>query len=86
MSGRGSGISRDVTRSSFHSWNQYRFSVVVSVEIKAFEGPVLLKQYESIGRGTYEADDEREEAIGQAVSMIVMDILDRARWDKRARD
>ena len=76
-----------------HPWSrppsQYRLSVVVSVEIKAFDGSPLLKQYESIGWGTYEwgtnewgtneDDDERKEAIGKAVRMVAWDIIDRCR-------
>ena len=67
---------------SAQSVDQYRFSVVVSVEIKAFEGSVLLKQYEARGWGTYEEDAEREQAIGKAVRMIVRDIIDRSTWTK----
>ena len=57
---------------------QYQFSMVVSVEIKSFEGAVLLRQYESVGRGTYEADDERDQAIGKAARMVATDIVGRA--------
>ena len=57
---------------------QYQFSMVVSVEIKSFEGAVLLRQYESVGRGTYEADDERDQAIGKAARMVAADIVGRA--------
>ena len=67
---------------SAQSVDQYRFSVVISVEIKAFEGPVLLKQYEATGWGTYEKDAEREQAIGKAVKMVVGDIIDRSTWTK----
>ena len=56
---------------------QYQFSMVVSVEIKSFEGAVLLRQYESIGRGTYDDDDERNKAVGKAVRMVVRDLIDR---------
>ena len=49
--------------------------MVVSVEIKSFEGAVLLRQYESIGRGTY--DDERDKAVGKAVRMVVRELIDR---------
>ena len=52
--------------------------MVVSVEIKSFEGAVLLRQYESVGRGTYEADDERDQAIGKAARMVAADIVGRA--------
>ncbi len=55
---------------------QYQFSMVVSVEIKSFEGAVLLRQYESIGRGTYD-DDERDKAVGKAVRMVVRELIDR---------
>ena len=57
---------------------QYQFSMVVSVEIKSFEGAVLLRQYESVGRGTYEADNERDQAIGKAARMVAADIVGRA--------
>ena len=64
-----------------HTWGrvlgQYQFSMVVSVEIKSFEGAVLLRQYESIGRGTYDDDDERNKAVGKAVRMVVRDLIDR---------
>ena len=69
---------------SAQSVDQHRFSVVVSVKIKAFEGPVLLKQYEARGWGTYEEDAEREEAIGKAVKMVMRDIIDRSTWTKTA--
>ncbi len=69
---------------SAQSVDQYRCSVVVAVEIKAFEGPVLLKQYEATGWGTYEEDAEREGAVGKAVSMVVRDIIDRSTWTKTA--
>ena len=71
-----------------HPWSrppsQYRLSVVVSVEIKAFDGSPLLKQYESMGWGTYEwgtydDDDKRKEAIGKAVRMVAWDIIDKCR-------
>ena len=66
-----------------HPWSrppsQYRLSVVVSVEIIAFDGSPLLKQYESIGWGTYEEDDEREKAISKAARMVAWDIIDRCR-------
>ena len=71
-----------------HPWSrppsQYRFSVVVSVEIKAFDRTPRLKQYESIGWGTYEwgtyeDDDKRKEAIGKAVRMVAWDIIDKCR-------
>ena len=57
---------------------QYQFSMVVSVEIKSFEGVVLLRQYESVGQGTYEADDGRGKAIGKAAKMVAADIVGRA--------
>ena len=51
---------------------------LLSVEIKSFEGTVLLRQYESVGQGTYEADDERDKAIGKAARMVAADIVGRA--------
>ena len=46
---------------------------------------MLLRQYESVGRGTYDQPhDERDQAIGKAARMVAADIVGQRAYEYKA--